>query len=55
MDLDGLILDTESLCMEVGRQVLAKHGKASEMLGLRPRWLGARVQDLGRLQQALGS
>ncbi|GBF97446.1 bifunctional riboflavin kinase FMN phosphatase-like [Raphidocelis subcapitata] len=27
MDLDGLILDTESLCLEVGRAVLARHGK----------------------------
>jgi hypothetical protein len=25
-DLDGLILDTESLCVEVARQVLAAHG-----------------------------
>jgi beta-phosphoglucomutase-like phosphatase (HAD superfamily) len=27
MDLDGLILDTESLCMDVGRLVLARYGK----------------------------
>ncbi|GLI60027.1 hypothetical protein VaNZ11_002092 [Volvox africanus] len=27
LDLDGLILDTESLCVEVAREIVARHGK----------------------------
>jgi beta-phosphoglucomutase-like phosphatase (HAD superfamily) len=41
-DLDGLLLDTESLCLEVGRQVLSRHSAtltkeaAAVALGKRP-------------------
>jgi hypothetical protein len=36
LDLDGLILDTESLCLDVGRQLLAKHGKVARATAAPP-------------------
>ncbi|WIA22630.1 hypothetical protein OEZ86_009609 [Tetradesmus obliquus] len=51
-DLDGLIIDTESLCIEVAQQVLAQHGKVLTKEAQRTA-LGKRPLDCWRDVAAL--